>query len=60
VKLLEVKKFARGMKIRLGKMNKTELIRAIQVQENNTPCYGKAGENCDQTNCLWRDDCVQG
>jgi hypothetical protein len=60
VKLPEVKEIAREMGIRLGKMNKTELIHAIQVQENNTPCYGKAGENCDQVKCSWREDCVLG
>ena len=60
MKFPEVKEIAREMEIRLGKMNKTELIHAIQVQENNTPCFGKGGNNCDQEKCRWRKDCVLG
>ncbi|MBP2667505.1 MAG: hypothetical protein H6Q76_2485 [Firmicutes bacterium] len=60
MKLPEVKEIAREKGIRLGKMNKTELIHAIQVQENNTPCYGKNGVYCDQGKCRWREDCVLG
>ena len=58
--LVEVKEIAKQMEIRLGKMNKTELIRAIQVRENNTPCFGATVECCDQENCLWRNDCISG
>ncbi|MHC1759389.1 MAG: SAP domain-containing protein [Negativicutes bacterium] len=58
MKLLEVKEIAKGMGIRLGKMNKAEIIRAIQAQEDNTPCFETFVENCGQENCLWRDDCI--
>ena len=58
--LMEVKEVAKQMKIHLGKRNKTELIRAIQVQEDNSPCFGTVVERCDQENCLWRNDCISG
>jgi len=58
MKLTEVKEIAKRMGIRLGKMNKTELIRAIQMQEENAPCFGTVLEFCDQENCLWRSDCI--
>lgn len=43
-----------------GRLAKTELIRRIQIVEGNFPCYATAihGE-CDQRNCLWRDDCFE-
>ena len=44
--------------IKGSRMNKVELIRAIQVAEGNFNCFGSAenGE-CDQTECCWREDC---
>ena len=59
MKLVDVKEIARQKGIRLGKMNKTEIIRAIQAREDNTPCFGTAVEYCDQENCLWRADCIR-
>ena len=58
MKLVEVKEIAKERGIRLGKMNKTEIIRAIQAQEDNTPCFGTAEGSCDQHKCLWRSDCI--
>ena len=58
MKLADVKEIAKRMDIRLGKMNKAEIIRAIQVQEKNVPCFRTDAECCDQENCLWRDDCI--
>lgn len=54
----EIKAMARQRGIKPGNMNKAELIRTIQREEGNSPCYntGKA-EVCGQTACLWRDDC---
>ena len=58
MKLVEVKELAKEKGVRLGKMNKTEIIRAIQVREDNAPCFGTSVEQCDQENCLWRVDCI--
>lgn len=57
MKLDDVKSLAREKGIKLGKLNKADLIRAIQTQENNTPCFLTGVESCDQYQCLWRDDC---
>lgn len=40
--------------------NKPTLVRLIQLAEGNFDCFGKAenGE-CDQTDCLWREDCFK-
>lgn len=59
MKLVDIKEFAKQRGIRSGKMNKAELIRAIQVQESNSPCFGEAAGSCDQANCLWREDCLK-
>ncbi len=41
-----------------GKMKKLDIIRAIQVKENNYPCFGTANDYCDQDKCSWHRDCV--
>lgn len=59
MKLTEVKEKAKAMGISLKKMNKSDLIRAIQIQEGNFPCFGTSVTSCDQKNCLWRNDCIK-
>jgi hypothetical protein len=40
-------------------VSKADLIRAIQTQEGNFPCYGTAAAGfCDQGLCCWREDCL--
>jgi hypothetical protein len=58
MKLEEIKEIAKQHNIKVGKLKKTELVRAIQVAENNNVCFetGQASE-CGQTECLWRADC---
>lgn len=56
--LNEVKAIAKQRGIKCGKMNKTELIRAIQQQEGNTACCNTGqADSCGQEHCLWQDDC---
>jgi len=59
MKLDDIREKAKAMGIKTGKLRKAKLIHAIQEAEGNTPCFGKAvnGE-CDQTECLWREDCL--
>lgn len=57
--MVEIKEIAKQHGIRCGKMNKTDLIRTIQVHESNSPCFGRTEGSCDQTNCLWREDCLK-
>lgn len=58
MKLEEVKEIAKQHNIKAGKLKKAELVRAIQLAEQNDPCFetGKASE-CEQEECLWRTDC---
>jgi hypothetical protein len=58
MKLQEIKEIAQRLEIPVKKMNKAELIRAIQKKEENTACFetGTASE-CSQSQCLWMDDC---
>lgn len=54
----QIKELANSRGLKAGKMKKGEMIRAIQTDEGNHPCFatGKAAE-CGQLNCLWREDC---
>lgn len=58
MKIKEIRIMAKSQGIHPGKISKTGLIRMIQTEEGNFDCYGTAidGE-CDQANCLWREDC---
>ncbi len=58
--LKQVKDMAKTKGIKVGNMKKENIIRAIQRTEGNYECFGTAinGE-CDQSDCLWREDCLQ-
>ena len=58
MKMQEVKEIAKKWGVKTSKLNKGELIRAIQSEEGNIPCFGigKATE-CSQARCPWREDC---
>lgn len=58
MKLEEIKEIAKQHDIKVGKMKKAELVRAIQAAEGNEVCFetGQAAE-CGQAGCLWRGDC---
>ncbi|HDK43748.1 MAG TPA: SAP domain-containing protein [Desulfobacteraceae bacterium] len=49
---------AKNVGLKPGKMKKADLIRAIQIQEGNNPCFSPNRESCDQTGCCWHSDCV--
>jgi hypothetical protein len=59
MKLDELKEIAKQHNIKVGKMKKADLVRAIQQVENNDICFetGQA-DTCGQVACLWREDCV--
>ena len=54
----EIREVAKGLGIKTSRMNKLNLVRAIQVTEGNFNCFASPlnGE-CDQLTCVWRDDC---
>lgn len=57
--LAQVKEMARDFDIKIGRMKKDELVRAIQRAEGNFDCFGTALAGvCSQENCLWRQDCL--
>jgi len=56
----EIREIARAVGVRTTRMEKDELIRAIQRAEGNFDCYGTATEEeCDQEECLWREECFK-
>jgi len=59
MKLEEIKEIAKQHDIKVGKLKKAELVRAIQSAEGNEVCFesGKSAE-CGQAECLWRVDCI--
>jgi hypothetical protein len=58
MKLDDIKEIAKRHDIKVSKLKKGDLVRAIQQAEGNEPCFesGKASA-CGQHNCLWREDC---
>jgi hypothetical protein len=59
MKLEEIKEIAKQHNIKVGKMKKAELVRAIQQAENNDVCFETgAVESCGQDACLWREGCA--
>lgn len=54
----QLKTKAKNLGINPEKMNKTELIHAIQRTEGFTPCFGKSSGYCPQEACCFRADCL--
>ena len=58
MKMQEVREKAKELGLKPGKIKKkADLIRAIQSEEGNTPCFQTEVNNCDQAECCWRNDC---
>ena len=55
----EIKLKAKELGIQIGKMNKTELIHAIQTAEGNYSCYGWSNGNCPNIDCCFMADCLK-
>lgn len=59
MKLDQVRTIAKSHGIQPGKLTRAELIRSIQSSEGNPVCFSSATDGeCDQTGCLWREDCI--
>ena len=58
MKMIEVRRIAKEMRLKSGKMKKSDLIRTIQATEGNSPCFGSTSGNCEQNECCWRYDCL--
>ena len=59
MKFYDIQKMAKGLNIYTFRVKKPDMIRAIQLAENNIDCYGTARvEICGEETCLWRKDCL--
>ncbi|MDT8403220.1 SAP domain-containing protein [Sulfuriflexus sp.] len=58
MKMPVIRDKARELGIKTARLRKTELIHRIQLSEGNFSCFASAvAGDCDQWQCLWRDDC---
>ena len=57
MKMQEVRVKAKELGLKTGGMKKVDLIRAIQTEEGNVPCFKTEVNDCDQMDCCWRGDC---
>lgn len=58
MKLNDIRKIAKNMGLKAGKVKKADLIKKIQESEGNFTCFQTAGDFCDQEACCWRSDCL--
>ncbi|MDO8262736.1 MAG: SAP domain-containing protein [Gallionella sp.] len=60
MKLEEVRTIAKSHSIKHNHLSKTDLIKMIQTAEGNFDCFATAYDGeCDQADCIWRDDCFE-
>jgi hypothetical protein len=59
MKMLEIRKKAKTLGVNPGKMEKTELIHAVQQAEGYTACFGKSNGQCPYTDCCFMQDCLK-
>ncbi len=58
MKMQDIAKIGAKIGVKTGKMNKKELIRAIQRAEGNNDCFSTSQvKTCGQVACLWLEDC---
>ncbi len=55
LKTIREKARSEGLK-NINRFSKEHLIRAIQTNEGNNPCF-KGIHACGEYRCLWREDC---
>lgn len=60
MQMQEIRTIAKNFGIKTSRQNKVDLVRSIQVAEGNFSCFATAVNGvCDQTACVWRDDCFE-
>lgn len=58
MELQEIREIAREMGVDTRGMGRAEAVRAIQRAIGEIDCFGSAAEEeCDQEDCMWREDC---
>lgn len=58
MKMTDVQMKAKKLGIKKSKLKKADLIRQIQTEEGNRPCFQMSEGSCDQQDCCWREDCL--
>jgi hypothetical protein len=54
----DIRVLAKDAGIKASRLTKVQLVQAIQLSEGNFNCFASAIESeCDQMQCMWRDDC---
>lgn len=59
MKVMELKKKAKKLGLKPGKMKKAEIIHSIQHAEGNIACFGQSNGQCSQSDCCFIDDCLK-
>ena len=60
MKIQAIRTIAKKMGVKVGNRGKIELIRSIQRAEGNNDCFATPYvHECNQYNCLWREDCLK-
>jgi hypothetical protein len=54
----DIKEMGKKLGVNAAKMQKPELIRAIQKAEGNIPCFATGLTSCSELKCCWRDECI--
>ena len=59
MKMQDIRKIAKDNGLKTGKLNKTLLVKQIQITEGNFDCFASASNDyCDQSACIWQNDCL--
>jgi hypothetical protein len=60
MKMQSIRTIAKAKGVKVGRQNKIEFIRSIQRAEGNNDCYAtRYVHECNQINCLWKEDCLK-
>nr|MBP7321867.1 SAP domain-containing protein [Deltaproteobacteria bacterium] len=55
----DIKRMAKNIGINPYRMDKIEVIQAIQRAEHSPDCYGtERVKECEDADCIWRMDCL--
>lgn len=60
MKAEEIRSIAQDRQIAVKGLSKANMIRKIQHHEGNFACYASTfRDECGQSGCLWREDCLK-
>ena len=58
MKMMDVKEIAKKIGVKTGRLSKADLVHSIQKAEGNCECFETPYvSDCNQMNCLWREEC---